>query len=104
MITYAKDLLERIITTFLEAFIAAISLTGIASVMNASGVVDWSALEKIGQAAAIAGIAAVISFVKGLLARGVGENGTASLAGIPAVSAADYDLGDVDIVNHDDVV
>lgn len=71
--TYAKDLAERVIVTFLQAFGATLVAGG---VFDVSGVRDVSAW----QAAGVAGIAAVLSLVKGLVAKLVSRKESASLA------------------------
>ena len=74
---YAYDLTERVLWTFVQAFLAF--WTG-AALLNGpgegvwSGVVDTSILEK----AALAGFAAVISLVKGLVAKRIGASSTAA--------------------------
>lgn len=66
--TYLKDLLERVVATFVAGFLAAL-------VADWSGAVpsDWKAWLLTG---AVAGAASV---VKGLLAKGVGNPDSASL-------------------------
>jgi len=66
--TYAKDLAERVIWTFLGGTIAVVVAAGPADVLHAS---FW-------QAAATGGVAAVVSLVKGLAARGFGAKNSAS--------------------------
>lgn len=63
MSDYWKDLAERVIATFLGAFIAVFSVSDLSSA----------------KAAALAGVAAVLALVKGLIASKVGTEGTASL-------------------------
>lgn len=66
--TYARDLGERVIWTFLAA-VAGVSLAaGPADMLHAS---FW-------QAAGTAGVAAVVTLVKGLAARFVGSRNSAS--------------------------
>ena len=60
---YIKDLAERVIVTFLGAFLAVFSVTDLSST----------------KAAAVAGAAAVVSLLKGVVANWVGTEGTASL-------------------------
>lgn len=66
--TYLKDLAERVGSTFVAGFLAAL-------VANWTGVIpsDWKAWLLTG---AIAGVASV---VKGVLAKGVGDPNTAAL-------------------------
>jgi hypothetical protein len=71
--TYLRDLAERVITTFLTAFSGAL-ITG--GVFDVAGVRDVSAY----QAAGLAGVAAVLSLVKGLVAKWVSNRESASLA------------------------
>jgi hypothetical protein len=68
--TYAIDLAERIIWSFLGGTVAVIVAAGPADMFNAS---FW-------QAAATGGVAAVVSLVKGLFARGIGASNSASTA------------------------
>ncbi len=60
---YLKDLAERVVVTFAGAFLAAFSVSDLSSA----------------KAAAIAGAAAVLSLVKGLIAQTVASPDTASL-------------------------
>lgn len=68
--TYAKDLLERVVWTFLVA---------VGSFAVVAGPAGWLELSTW-QAAATAGAAAVGTLVKGLLARYVGSHNSASTA------------------------
>jgi hypothetical protein len=68
--TYAKDLVERIIWTFLGAAAAVALAAGPGDMLSAS---FW---ETVGTA----GIAAVVTLVKGLFARAVGPKNSASTA------------------------
>lgn len=68
MSAYLKDLIERVVATFIGGFISGITLPQIIDL-------DMSAV----QAAAYAGAAAVLSLVKGIVARGAGSPETASL-------------------------
>jgi hypothetical protein len=68
--TYAKDLAERVVWTFLVAVGAFAVAAGPAGWLDVS---TW-------QAAGAAGIAAVGTLVKGLLARYVGTRNSASTA------------------------
>jgi len=68
--TYAQDLAERVIWTFLAAVAAVALAAGPADMLHAS---FW-------QAAGTAGVAAVVTLVKGLAARYVGNRNSASTA------------------------
>lgn len=74
---YFIDLAERIAATFAQGFIGLLLLSG----AEVSGIVDFSTLKK----AAIAGVMAVLSLVKGMLASRVGDKNSASLAKPPIV-------------------
>lgn len=65
--TYARDLLERVLTTFLQAFIGGIVIT---QPLNGS---MW-------YAAGAGGVGAVLSLLKGLVARWRDVTNSASLA------------------------
>ena len=65
--TYARDLLERVLTTFLQAFIGGIVIT---QPLNGS---MW-------YAAAAGGVGATLSLLKGLVARWRDVTNSASLA------------------------
>jgi hypothetical protein len=65
--TYARDLAERIVTTFLQAFVGGLVLTAPFDLHM------W-------QAAAMGGVAAALSLVKGLVARWRSVTNSASLA------------------------
>lgn len=68
--TYAKDLAERVIWTFLA------TTTGIAVAAGPAGMLNASMWETAGAA----GIAAAGSLLKGLFARVIGEKNSASTA------------------------
>ncbi|MEU4502671.1 hypothetical protein [Streptomyces sp. NPDC024089] len=65
--TYARDLAERVLATFLQAFVGGLVLTAPLDLAM------W-------QAAAVAGVAAAGSLLKGLLARWRDVTNSASLA------------------------
>lgn len=65
--TYGRDLAERVIATFLQAFVGGLVLT------QPFDLGMW-------QAAAVAGVAAAASLVKGLVARWRDVTNSASLA------------------------
>jgi hypothetical protein len=69
---YVRDLIERVVFTFLETFGAQLVASGFFTI---EGVTDLAILEK----AAIAGIASVLAVLKGLVARSVGSPNTAAL-------------------------
>jgi len=70
---YVRDLAERVVATFLTAFLGALVTGGWFDVAH---VRDLSAV----QAAALAGVAAVLSLIKGLVAKFVADRDSASLA------------------------
>ncbi|MFJ3663168.1 holin [Streptomyces sp. NPDC090119] len=65
--TYARDLAERVVATFLQAFVGALILT------SPFDLGMW-------QAAAMGGVAAALSLIKGMLARARSVSNSASLA------------------------
>jgi hypothetical protein len=65
--TYARDLAERVVATFLQAFVGAVVLT------QPLDLHMW-------QSAAVAGVAAAASLLKGLVARWRDVTNSASLA------------------------
>ncbi|MGW4493731.1 holin [Streptomyces sp. NPDC004376] len=65
--TYARDLAERVVTTFLQAFVGALVLT------SPFDLHMW-------QAAAMGGVAAALSLIKGMIARARSVANSASLA------------------------
>lgn len=67
---YWKDFRERAWSTFWQAFIASLAL--------AQPTTDWSQLGKILAAAAVAGIAALLSMAKSLIVRNRGVKNSAS--------------------------
>jgi hypothetical protein len=67
---YARDLVERVLATFVVAFGAVAAAAGPADMFSAS---FW-------ESAAVAGLAAAGSIVKGLVARVVGNRDSASTA------------------------
>lgn len=71
MKTKIADIVERVSWTFLQAFGAQLVASGFFTV---DGVVDLSILQKAG----IAGVAAVLSLIKGLVAVNVGSKETAA--------------------------
>lgn len=68
--TYARDLIERILATFVVAFIGVAVAAGPADMFSAS---FW-------ESAAAAGVAAAGSLLKGLFAKAVGDKNSASTA------------------------
>jgi hypothetical protein len=68
--TYGRDLVERVIWSFLGGTVAVVTAAGPGDMFNAS---FW-------QAAGVGGLAAVVSLVKGLAARWVGLRHSASTA------------------------
>lgn len=68
--TYARDLAERIVATFLVAFLGVAVAAGPGDMFSAT---FW-------ETAAAAGLAAVGSLVKGLIGRAVGPKNSASTA------------------------
>lgn len=71
--TYLRDLAERVLFTFLQAFGAA---------LVAGGWFDVAHLRDLSivQTAGLAGIAAVLAVIKGLVAKAVSNRDSASLA------------------------
>lgn len=70
---YIRDLIERVVMSFLTAFLGTLVAGGWFDVAH---VRDLSAV----QAAALAGIAAVLSLIKGIIAQWVSNRNSASLA------------------------
>lgn len=68
---YAKDLTERVVGTFLMVLIPLVSADGINLITG----LDW------GKSLIVAGGAAVLSLLKGLLAKITGNPESASLSG-----------------------
>lgn len=95
MITFSRDLAERVLSTFAQAFLGVFAA---ANLFSAGNELDVSELRQLAGAGVSAGIAAVLALMKGLAARNIGENGTASLA--PVVRATpQYDLTGVTTVD-----
>lgn len=78
--TYAKDLAERVVRTFAWAFGSVLIASGWFSV---EGITDLSILSKAG----VAGIAAVLALVGGLVVKAlkIGDPATAGIATSPSV-------------------
>ena len=68
---YAKDLAERAASTFVQAAVATVPVTVVGA--------DWSTVKTVAVAAAVAGGAAALSLVKGLVAQRFGNPASASL-------------------------
>lgn len=68
---YAKDLAERAGSTFVQAAVAAVPITVVGA--------DWSTVKAVAATAAIAGGAAALSLIKGLVAQRFGNPVSASL-------------------------
>lgn len=66
--TYLKDLTERVVMTFVVAAVAVLPA-------NAADLTDLTAL----QAAAFAGLTAVLTLIKGIVARWTGPTDSAGL-------------------------
>lgn len=77
-VAYAKDLAERIVMTWVQAFLGTLVVSGWFSV---DAVTNLS----IAQKAAVAGVAAVIALVKGLVVKavGIGDPATAGVVTLP---------------------
>lgn len=68
--TYAKDLAERVIWSFLGGTVAVLVAAGPADMLHVG---FW-------KAASVGGLTAVVALVKGLAARGLGAKNSASTA------------------------
>jgi hypothetical protein len=68
--TYLRDLGERVLTSFVGGAVAAALAAGPLGLLHASA---W-------QSVAVGGLAAVVSLLKGLAAKGVGDKHSASSA------------------------
>jgi hypothetical protein len=75
---YVRDLAERVLSTYVQAFLGLLLASG----FGVDGVLDLSLVVKAG----VAALPAALSLVKGLLARGVGDKESASLAPPPIVA------------------
>lgn len=73
---YVQDLIERVVATFLQAAIAG-ALTVLAA--DTDGMLDLDTARAAALVAALAGLTALLSLIKGLLARYVGDPDSASL-------------------------
>lgn len=74
---FIRDLVERVGSTYLQAFLGLLLASG----FGVDGVLDLSVLRR----AAIAAIPAALSLIKGLVARTVGDKESASLAKPPII-------------------
>lgn len=70
---YVRDLIERVVATFVTAFLGVLVTGGVFDVSHLRDASAW-------QAAGLAGVAAVLSLVKGIVAKFVGDRDSASLA------------------------
>jgi hypothetical protein len=70
---YLRDLIERATWTFTQAFASALIVGGVFDVNGIRNLSAW-------QAAALAGVASVLSLLKGLAAKFVGSPDSASTA------------------------
>ena len=61
------DAARRALRTFIQAFLAVLLSSGILSLMNTEGVVDWAGVKKVGISALAAGVTAVISYLQNFL-------------------------------------
>lgn len=73
---YVKDLVERVVMTFVTTFLGTLVTGGVFDVAGVRNIAAY-------QAAAIAAAAAVLSLFKGLVAKWVGRRDSASL--VPGV-------------------
>lgn len=78
-ITFSKDLLERVLSTFFGAAFVAVIGAWAGSGLDAEHLNDLSAWQKLASAGILAGGAAVFSLVKGMIAKNVGDPNSASL-------------------------
>jgi hypothetical protein len=68
---YARDLAERVIATYLQAFLGLLAADG----MLDRGDIDLSVLQSLG----VAALPAVFSIIKGVIAKWIGDHGSASV-------------------------
>lgn len=61
------DALRRAVRTFVQTLTGTIIASGILSATAETGVVDWSALKKVGVSAFAAGVVAVLTFAQNFL-------------------------------------
>lgn len=76
MTRYTKDLFERVVATFLQAALAG-ALTVLAA--DTDGMLDLDTARAAALVGALAGLTALLSLIKGLLARYVGDSDSAAL-------------------------
>lgn len=84
---YIIDITERAASAFAVGAAGSVATAWIGSAFGVAQLVDLSSWEKIGEAAAVAGFAAVGSFVKSLVAGA--KTGTASLSKTVAATAVE---------------
>ncbi len=69
-----SDALRRASRTFLQAFLGTLIASGGFSAAQSEGVVDWSALTKVGISATVAGIIALVSWAQNALEDKTGQS------------------------------
>lgn len=72
--SYVKDLAERVWWTFAQAGLATVPLTVVGA--------DWSTVKAVGVSASVAGGAAVLSLLKGLVAKRFGKPTASTATGV----------------------
>lgn len=80
-----SDAVRRAIRTFLQAFVGVLVSSGVLSAVGEAGVVDWSALKKVGLSALGAGVVALFTFIQNALED---EGSVPALLKAPASSGA----------------
>lgn len=61
------DAVKRAIRTFFQAFLGVLIASGVLSAASENGVVDWSAVKKVGFSALAAGVVAIVTYIQNKL-------------------------------------
>lgn len=86
-----NDAIRRAIRTFVQVFIGTVLASGVFSAFATEGVVDWSALKKVGVSAICSAFVALLTYV---------QNALEDSGAIPSVLKAQASSG-ADPVTHD---
>lgn len=84
---YVRDLLERALATFIQAFLTVFAGSAFMATALSDGVLDVGLLKRAAVSAVAAGGVAIVAVGKGIAARRVGDPNTAALTRKPGQPA-----------------
>lgn len=90
--SFWKDLLERILWTFVQSFAGTFTAVPLMETLFPEGAINLTGLQTLGAAAFVSGISSVFTVLKGVAAARLSKQGTAQL--IPGGSGTYEHLDD----------